>query len=120
MPASRFRSFIDFLYHPARRPSVGGHFIERRRAALQTVLTVYLVCINLALFAVMGADKAAAKRKRRRVPEATLLAIAVLGGSIGGIAGMLLFHHKTHKAAFFLGLPLILLAQIALAYLIAA
>ena len=87
---------------------------------VRTALTVYLICINLALFCAMGADKRAAQRRRRRVPETTLLALAVLGGSVGGILGMLLFRHKTRKIAFYLGFPLILLAQLALAYLLGA
>jgi len=74
----------------------------------------YLIAVNLALFLVMGFDKRAARRQRRRVPETTLLFLAVIGGSIGGIAGMLLFRHKTRKQAFSLGFPAILLCQAAL------
>ena len=81
---------------------------------------MFLLCLcgmNLLLFVLMGADKRAAIARRRRVPETTLLALAVLGGSLGGIAGMLLFRHKTRKAAFFLGYPAIALAQAAIAAL---
>ncbi len=81
-----------------------------------TALYVYLACANLLDFILMGADKSKAKRGAWRIPEATLLLVAILGGSVGGILGMLLFRHKTRHAAFALGLPLILLAQIAVAW----
>ena len=68
----------------------------------------YLACVNLAAFAVYGWDKSCA----RRVREATLLLLAVLGGSAGAILGMCLFRHKTRHLLFSLGLPLILLAQL--------
>ena len=81
-----------------------------------TPLYVYLGAMNLLCFLLMGADKSRARRGARRIPEATLLLFAILGGSVGGILGMLLFRHKTRHAAFALGLPLILLAQLALAW----
>ncbi len=83
-----------------------------------TALYVYFAAVNVLDFILMGADKAKAKRGARRIPEATLLLFAILGGSVGGILGMLLFRHKTRHAAFALGLPLILLAQLALACVI--
>ena len=82
------------------------------------LLLIWLAGVNLALLCVMGWDKAAATRGDRRVPETTLLALAVLGGSVGGILGMLLFRHKTRKAAFAVGFPAIFLCQAALAYVI--
>ena len=85
---------------------------------MTAAVLVYLAAVNLALLVTMGADKRAAIRKRRRVPEATLFALAVLGGSVGGLLGMLLFRHKTRKAAFAVGFPLILLCQLALAWLL--
>ncbi len=81
-----------------------------------TALYVYLAAVNVLDFILMGADKSKAKRGAYRVPEATLLLFAILGGSVGGILGMLLFRHKTRHAAFALGLPLILLAQLAIAW----
>ena len=81
---------------------------------VQILLLIWLIGINLALFLVMGADKRAAKSHRRRVPETSLLALAVLGGSVGGILGMLAFRHKTRHPAFFLGYPAILIAESAL------
>ena len=75
----------------------------------------YLLLMNLLLFALMGRDKAAARRGARRTPETTLLALAVLGGSVGGLLGMLLFRHKTRKRAFRIGIPLIFLCHALLA-----
>ena len=79
----------------------------------QIVIT-YLVLINAAAFVLMLADKQKARRGAWRIPEATLLGVAVLGGSIGAIAGMQLFRHKTRHWKFRLGLPLIMAAQIGL------
>ena len=82
-------------------------------------LLYYLAFVNFLLFVLMGVDKAKAKRGARRFPEATLFFLAVLGGSIGGIAGMAAFHHKTLHNSFRLGFPVTLIAQLALAeYLI--
>lgn len=82
------------------------------------VLIYYLIGINVLTFLIYGIDKWKAKKDKWRVPEATLLMLAVLGGSIGALLGMSVFHHKTRHKKFIIGLPLILLAQIALAYLI--
>ena len=76
------------------------------------VLTAYLVLVNAAALALMLVDKQKARRGVWRIPEATLLGIAVFGGSIGVIAGMYLFRHKTRHLKFSLGLPLILAVQI--------
>ena len=59
----------------------------------------------------MHVDKWKAKKNRWRVRESTLLIIAALGGSIGSLAGMYLFRHKTQHLKFTLGVPLILAAQ---------
>ena len=80
-----------------------------------TVLLVWLAAINLVTFAVYGIDKAKAKRGAWRVPEKTLFLLPLLGGSLGALLGMRVFHHKTKHWYFVWGIPLILLAQIALA-----
>ena len=82
---------------------------------LYYIIGAYLLAINLLLFVMMGRDKAAAKRAARRTPETTLLALAVIGGSVGGLLGMILFRHKTKKPAFRIGFPLILILQLLLA-----
>ena len=82
------------------------------------ILVIYLVIINLLLFTTMAVDKSKARRDKRRVPEATLFLMALLGGSIGGIAGMYAFRHKTKHMSFVIGFPAILLLELALAVFI--
>lgn len=78
------------------------------------IFACYLIVINLVAFALMGIDKHRAKvRGTRRIPERTLFLSALLGGSIGAIAGMQLFRHKTKHRYFVWGMPLILLVQLA-------
>lgn len=76
---------------------------------------IYLLAVNLLLFALMGVDKYKARHDRWRVRESTLLVCAVIGGSVGGILGMRVFRHKTRHAAFRFGFPAILALQIVLA-----
>lgn len=80
-----------------------------------TVLLVWLTVINLLTFLVYGADKRRARKGKWRVPEKTLFLLPLLGGSIGALLGMRVFHHKTKHWYFVWGIPAILLAQIALA-----
>jgi len=75
---------------------------------------IYLVFINIATFFLYGIDKWKAKRSRWRVPESTLLWMAALGGSIGALMGMKVWHHKTLHGKFKYGIPLILAVQIAI------
>ena len=79
------------------------------------MLLAWLAVINLLTFIVYGADKRRARKGKWRVPEKTLFLLPLLGGSIGALLGMRVFHHKTKHWYFRIGLPLILLAQIALA-----
>ena len=80
-----------------------------------TALLVWLAVINLLTFIVYGADKRRARKGKWRVPEKTLFLLPLLGGSIGALLGMRVFHHKTKHWYFVWGIPAILLAQIALA-----
>ena len=81
-------------------------------------LAYYLLAINAVAFIVYGIDKYKAKKAKWRISEATLLLLAVLGGSIGAWMGMKVWHHKTMHKKFKYGIPAILLIQIALmAYL---
>nr|WP_253285774.1 DUF1294 domain-containing protein [Oscillibacter sp. MSJ-31] len=76
-----------------------------------------MLAINVLAFAVYGWDKARSKvQGARRVPEKTLFLLAILGGSVGAILGMRVWHHKTRHWYFKYGLPAILLAQLALAW----
>ena len=83
----------------------------------QTIV-YYLIALNIVTFFVYGIDKWKAKRAKWRIREAALLGLAVLGGSIGALLGMKVWHHKTMHKKFKYGLPLILIAQIALIYMI--
>jgi len=78
------------------------------------LLTVYIILVSLIGFFLMGIDKRKAIKHAFRVPEATLFTIALIGGSIGSIAGMYVFRHKTRHWYFVYGMPIILLLQIAL------
>ena len=85
---------------------------------LHSYLAYYLLGINAVTFIVYGIDKYKAKKAKWRISEATLLLLAVLGGSIGAWIGMKVWHHKTMHKKFKYGIPAILLIQIALmAYL---
>ena len=85
---------------------------------LHSCLAYYLLGINAVTFIVYGIDKYKAKKAKWRIPEVTLLLLAVLGGSIGAWMGMKVWHHKTMYKKFKYGIPAILLIQIALmAYL---
>ena len=81
---------------------------------MQAIIT-YLVIINAIAFLLMLVDKYKAKKKLWRIPEATLMGSAALGGSIGALAGMYLVRHKTKHPKFTVGIPVILVIQIALA-----
>ena len=82
---------------------------------LTAALLLYLAAVNVVAFAVYGADKRRAKKERRRVPEKTLFLLAAIGGSVGALAGMYAFRHKTRHWYFVWGVPAILVIQIALA-----
>ena len=78
-----------------------------------SLATLYLAAINLVAFAAFGIDKRRARIGAWRIPEKTLLLLAVLGGSVGAWLGMTTFHHTTRKPLFSVGVPVILLLQIA-------
>ena len=73
----------------------------------------YLILVNIVALAAFGIDKRKAVRHRYRIPEATLLGLALIGGAAGALAGMHLFHHKTRKPLF-RAIPVLLAAQIVL------
>ncbi|MBE5828047.1 MAG: DUF1294 domain-containing protein [Butyrivibrio sp.] len=81
-------------------------------------LAGFLIVMNIIGFASMGIDKKRAQRSAFRIPEATLFAIALIGGSLGSILGMRVFHHKTKHWYFKFGMPLILILQILAAVLL--
>ena len=79
---------------------------------------IYLVVINLIAFLAMYIDKRRAKYGKWRIPEQTLFVLALIGGSIGAIAGMYTFRHKTKKLRFSIGFPVILVLQILLIFMV--
>ena len=79
------------------------------------LLTIYLILVNAIAFLLMLIDKQKAKKKKWRIPEATLMGSADIGGSIGALAGMYTFRHKTKHPKFTIGVPVILVLQLILA-----
>lgn len=75
------------------------------------VAAVYLLVLNIIGFAVMGIDKNRARKNKWRIKEKTLFFIAAIGGCVGSILGMLIFHHKTKHMSFMIGMPFILILQ---------
>ena len=76
-------------------------------------ILIYLCAINVITFLMYGVDKRKAKKNKFRISERTLIMGAVLGGCIGAFLGMRVFHHKTQKAKFYIGIPAIFLLQVA-------
>lgn len=85
---------------------------------LPKLLLIYLLIINALGCLLMLIDKIKAKKKRWRIPEATLFLVAAVGGSIGSIIGMYTFRHKTRHMSFVVGMPLILAVQVVACILI--
>lgn len=75
-------------------------------------ILIYLLVINVIAFLAMYIDKKRAKWGKWRIKESTLLTLVLLGGGIGGIAGMYIFRHKTQKPRFVIGFPAILIIEI--------
>ncbi|MBR0171452.1 MAG: DUF1294 domain-containing protein [Lachnospiraceae bacterium] len=83
-----------------------------------TLLVCYLAGINAAGLLLTGIDKRRAKRHAYRIPEATLFLVAIAGGSIGCIVGMYVFRHKTKHPSFVIGMPLILVVQLLMTFVL--
>ena len=84
------------------------------------MIPVYLFLVNALGFILMLVDKWKAKKNKWRIPEKTLMIVAVIGGSIGSLLGMYTFRHKTQHPKFTIGIPFILALQIVLAVVIAS
>jgi len=78
-------------------------------------MLIYLLLINALGFSLMLLDKFFAKKHLYRIPEATLMGVAVIGGSVGCLCGMYTVRHKTRHVKFTVGIPVIMAAQLALA-----
>ena len=81
---------------------------------MNSILLFFIIGINIITFMVYGIDKLKAKKGKWRIPEATLLLLAIVGGSIGAWCGMKVWHHKTMHKKFKYGVPMILIIQIGL------
>ena len=79
------------------------------------IILGYLLAVNITSFLLYGIDKYKAKKGRWRISEATLLLMAVIGGSIGAWGGMRIWHHKTMHKMFKYGIPVIIILQVAIA-----
>lgn len=79
------------------------------------VLIPYLLLINVIAFLLMLVDKYKAKKNLWRIPEATLMGVAAIGGSLGALIGMYLVRHKTRHPKFTVGIPLLLIIQVLIA-----
>lgn len=84
---------------------------------IEKILLIFLVLVNLAAFAMYGVDKRKAIKDQWRIPEKTLLLVALLGGSFGAFTGMQVFHHKTKHWKFLLGVPACMILHVVLAVL---
>ena len=82
------------------------------------MILLYLLIINAIGFVLMLGDKRMAQKKLWRIPEATLMTVAAIGGSIGSLLGMYTFRHKTKHPKFTLGIPAILILQLSAVFLL--
>lgn len=80
---------------------------------MSNVILIYLLTVNAFGFLLMTVDKYKAKKNLWRIPESTLMTVALIGGSIGSLAGMYTIRHKTKHLKFTVGIPVILVLQIA-------
>jgi len=86
--------------------------------SILNIIAIYLVAVNVLAFIMFGIDKWKATHAKWRIPEKTLLMTATLGGSIGALFGMKVWHHKTQHKKFMYGVPLIMMIHIAIIILI--
>jgi uncharacterized membrane protein YsdA (DUF1294 family) len=80
-------------------------------------ISIIIVIINIVTFIIYGIDKYKAKKGKWRIPENSLIGLAIIGGSIGAYIGMRVWHHKTMHLKFKYGIPLIIIIQLIAAYM---
>ena len=102
------------MNNPGNIDMLPGFNIITKTMNTTTLILLYIVLINILTFFISGIDKLKAKKSKWRVPESTLMGMAIIGGSIGAWLGMKIWHHKTLHKKFKYGVPLILVAQTAL------
>jgi uncharacterized membrane protein YsdA (DUF1294 family) len=81
-------------------------------------ISIIIVIINIVTFIIYGIDKYKAKKGKWRIPENSLIGLAIIGGSIGAYLGMRVWHHKTMHLKFKYGIPLIIIIQLIAAYML--
>lgn len=77
-------------------------------------LVAYLIFINIISFVLFGYDKKLAEKEKYRIPERTLMLFSAAGGAFGSFAGMHIFHHKTRKTKFYIGVPVLMIIWVLL------
>ena len=80
-------------------------------------ISIIIVIINIVTFIIYGIDKYKAKKGKWRIPENSLIGLAIIGGSIGAYLGMIVWHHKTMHLKFKYGIPLIIVIQLIIVYM---
>lgn len=80
-------------------------------------ISIIIVIINIVTFIIYGIDKYKAKKGKWRIPENSLIGLAIIGGSIGAYLGMRVCHHKTMHLKFKYGIPLIIVIQLIIVYM---
>ena len=80
-------------------------------------ISIIIAIINIVTFIIYGIDKSKAKKGKWRIPENSLIGLAIIGGSIGAYLGMRVWHHKTMHLKFKYGIPLIIIIQLIAAYM---
>lgn len=80
-------------------------------------ISIIIVIINIVTFIIYGIDKLKAKKGKWRIPENSLIGLAIIGGSIGAYLGMRVWHHKTMHLKFKYGIPLIIVIQLIIVYM---
>ena len=103
----RVKLFLKFVSYNIKNIQKACMLLQ----SMETWILYYLAIINAITFIVYGIDKLKAKNGKWRIPEATLLLLAIIGGSIGAWCGMTVCHHKTQHKKFKYGIPLILAIQ---------
>ena len=97
---------------PANSLKLFGNITANR--VIFFLLAAYILFINIFTFVSFVSDKARAKRKEMRISENRLMALCVIGGAVGGLFGMRKSHHKTQKRKFAVGVPVLMIIQLAL------
>ena len=117
-PLRRRRAFAASVQTTQINQTITARMNNMDEKTLFIIIITYLGIMSLILFLMMGIDKAKAKQGARRISEKSLFTVAALGGGIGGVLGMKVFHHKTLHTSFKLGMPALTVLNFGIAFLI--